>query len=337
MFMKTLFLILGLSLFLMSEARANRDSVGLKVQDGKTFIMHKVSKGEGMYGIARRYSVNVQKLQAANPDAVKNGLEPGQIVLVPYAGKSNAAASKSTNSAPKKDPKKPLRKTAAAPPPAGTATASAEKKPVYHTVASGETLYRIAQNHKVSVDDLKKWNKIPSTGISSGQKLVVGYSSAPVKETAVSKEQPAKKTASPTPSVAADGTDLQYKTTKYGDKIDRKYASDYDASQKKLAEKSVSGTEKKIIDESGKASAIDDGSLVSKKNLAMHRTAPPGTIIKLTNPMNGKSVFVTVVAQLPKDASDGDVAIKITKTAADTLGVLDKYFRVDMHYALDKQ
>ncbi len=46
----------------------------------------------------------------------------------------------------------------------------------YHRVKSGESLWLIAQRNKVSVDDLKKWNKSVrrSNTLQPGQKLIVG-------------------------------------------------------------------------------------------------------------------------------------------------------------------
>ena len=42
-----------------------------------------------------------------------------------------------------------------------------------HTVAKGETLYRISKQYGVSVQDLKDWNNLSGNIISIGQKLIV--------------------------------------------------------------------------------------------------------------------------------------------------------------------
>ena len=42
-----------------------------------------------------------------------------------------------------------------------------------HTVAKGETLYRISKDYGVSVQDLKEWNNLPDNTIHVGQKLIV--------------------------------------------------------------------------------------------------------------------------------------------------------------------
>jgi LysM repeat protein len=42
-----------------------------------------------------------------------------------------------------------------------------------HTVAKGETLYRISKEYGVSVQDLKAWNRLADNTIHVGQKLIV--------------------------------------------------------------------------------------------------------------------------------------------------------------------
>jgi hypothetical protein len=48
--------------------------------------------------------------------------------------------------------------------------------PVYHTVKEKEGLYRIGQSfNKVSVDQLKQWNRMKSDDVTIGSNLIVGY------------------------------------------------------------------------------------------------------------------------------------------------------------------
>ena len=49
-----------------------------------------------------------------------------------------------------------------------------EGKAQYHVIKRGETLFRIAKQHGVSVDQMKDWNNLRSNEISVGQKLVIG-------------------------------------------------------------------------------------------------------------------------------------------------------------------
>ena len=53
------------------------------------------------------------------------------------------------------------------------ATGTTKKK--WHTVKSGENLSKIASRYGLSVEELKKMNKLKSNYLKTGQKLIVGY------------------------------------------------------------------------------------------------------------------------------------------------------------------
>jgi rare lipoprotein A (peptidoglycan hydrolase) len=68
--------------------------------------------------------------------------------------------------------------------------------------------------------------------------------------------------------------------------------------------------------------------------IALHQTAPIGTIIKITNPMTQKSTFAKVVGKFAENESTKGVIILLTKTAAELLGALDKRFQVNLVYGV---
>jgi hypothetical protein len=47
--------------------------------------------------------------------------------------------------------------------------------PIYHNVKPGDTLFRVARQYGVQVDQIKEWNHLRDTIIEVGQKLIVGY------------------------------------------------------------------------------------------------------------------------------------------------------------------
>jgi len=73
-----------------------------------------------------------------------------------------------------------------APPPAPVVNEFEEEK-IYYTVRKGDSLGKIAQKYKVSVSQLKKWNKLKRDRINVGQKLVI-IRKQKVKPTADKKE-----------------------------------------------------------------------------------------------------------------------------------------------------
>jgi hypothetical protein len=46
-------------------------------------------------------------------------------------------------------------------------------KTLFHTVRSGETLYRISKKYKVKIEDIKTWNNLPDNNLKVGQDLVI--------------------------------------------------------------------------------------------------------------------------------------------------------------------
>lgn len=47
--------------------------------------------------------------------------------------------------------------------------------PIYHQVKPGESLFRVARQYGVRVDQLREWNHLRDSLIEVGQKLIVGY------------------------------------------------------------------------------------------------------------------------------------------------------------------
>ena len=52
--------------------------------------------------------------------------------------------------------------------------AGGTQSPAVHVVKPGETLYRISRQHGVTVEKVRKWNKLSDDIIEVGQKLIVG-------------------------------------------------------------------------------------------------------------------------------------------------------------------
>lgn len=135
----TLFLFaltLTVSISNASELAAG-DSIGVERVGDKTFILHKVTPQETLFGISRRYQVPVGEIQNAN-EVLKQGLKVGQTIRIPYIEK-NSIPSGST----------------------------------LHKVNPGETLFSISKKYGVTVDSLKQWNKLLGNDLSVGQALIV--------------------------------------------------------------------------------------------------------------------------------------------------------------------
>jgi LysM repeat protein len=66
-----------------------------------------------------------------------------------------------------------------------------------HIVSRGENLFRIAKNYNVSVDDLKKWNKLNTLTVKEGQKIYIGNPSEMMAQQDVEFSRPNKQIIKP--------------------------------------------------------------------------------------------------------------------------------------------
>ena len=109
------------------------------------YRQHTVSKGETISEIAQKYNVKPSAIYELNPDAV-NGIKYKTVLLIPTNTKKNKTVSTST-----------------------TASNLAEKT---HEVLPKETVYGIAKQSNISVEELYKLNPdLEKEGLKTGQKI----------------------------------------------------------------------------------------------------------------------------------------------------------------------
>jgi membrane-bound lytic murein transglycosylase D len=165
------------------------------------FREHVVRKGDTLGAIAKKYGTSSSQLTQANNLGKKPVLKIGQSLIIPMSGLTPppvATASKTS---------KPVVQTV-------QTVASTAAKAVLYTVRSGDTLSKIASRFNTTVDKLKAWNRLHSTKLAVGKKLVVS-----------------EPTAAPVPAAAAPSADTQkvVHQVKPGETLDR-IASTYKTS-----------------------------------------------------------------------------------------------------------
>ncbi len=373
--MITEIIIAGLSFF---QPQTQQDSLGIETVNGKTFVVHKVSEKETLYGISRRYGSTVDAVLEYNPTAA-SGLEIGQILKVPYTKPTPTTKSTSSGGgivhvvAPKETmfsiskaynvsmeeirqwnnlPDNNLsigqeltirkRNTAEV-----TATSSTNAKTNSdavvgekgtHVVAPKETMYSIARQYSITVDQLREWNNINGNDLKIGQALIVSKPSVTTSTVAVvvpDKPTEINKVTKTTEENTASDRTLSDKPSQETTTQVRPEQNNTTAKTEtvvsppiRITESIRSGDE---VSEGGLAELIE-GTEGNRKYLALHRTAPVGSILKVKNEMNNREVFVRVTGKLQDNALADKVVIKISKSAYDRLGAIDPRFRVQVTY-----
>jgi rare lipoprotein A (peptidoglycan hydrolase) len=84
------------------------------------------------------------------------------------------------------------------------------------------------------------------------------------------------------------------------------------------------------VTESGMGAPIDKSA--TDKYLALHKTAPVGTIMQVKNAGNGQSVYVRVIGKLPDTGENNSILVRLSPRAMQKLGTADSKFRVETSY-----
>lgn len=70
----------------------------------------------------------------------------------------------------------------------------------------------------------------------------------------------------------------------------------------------------------------------SGKYYALHNSAPRGTIVKVTNPLTGKSIYAKVLDAIPQLKANANLIIKLSDAAQDALGINQGRFYCELSY-----
>lgn len=351
---KLMFLIASLS----GELPA--DSIGVETINGQTFVVHRVEEKETLFAISRRYGTSVEAILQHNASA-GSGLEIGQILKVPY---TRSATQKPADGilhtvAPKEtlysisrayqvsmdDLKRwnnltdatlgigqqlVIKKSAAVavrtPQPVQNERPEPIARKGTHTVQPGQTLFSIAREYDLSIDQLRAWNDLQGNELKVGQTL---YLSQPERGAVTVRGEAAavvpEKTPAPQPAPAKRSPPANTASAERSTPVG---GTGQSAESIRISESLKNGDE---IVEAGLAELIE-GTEGNRKYLALHRTAPMGTILKIRNEMNNREVFVRVMGKLPDTAMTDKLIIKISRSAYDRLGAIDPRFRVEVTY-----
>jgi len=118
-----------------------------------------IKSGDSLIKISKKFNTSVSALQSAN-SLRGNGIRAGKTLMIPVA---TAPARHYAYSAAER-----LKRTQS------KSGSKSSKQKIHYTVKSGDSFWKIARKHNVSVSKLSKWNGMaPKDPIKIGQKLVI--------------------------------------------------------------------------------------------------------------------------------------------------------------------
>jgi len=295
--------------------------------------VHTIAKGQTLSSVARQYGVSIADIQKANPGLDADKISIGQKIKIPGAAKSSANTPAVSS---------------------GNKVASSTNKTVAtHTVVKGETGYAICKKYGITLDQLKSWNNMSDNNFKIGQVLQVTapkgemtLSTKPVKQTISTSTSSTQSVVAPVTHTTVKPTDedvtdptihrADVRNTEAQHNMSQAEASSiYNmnevanlpmqdqfaayGSNANLTKRSIKGVANSLPD-------ANDGA----PTVALYSGCPIGSILKVRNLMNNKTIYVKVVGKLPDADQSKDISVKISGSAAKALGALDERFLTEV-------
>jgi LysM repeat protein len=310
------------------------------------YLVHTVAAKDNWYSIGRLYNLSPKELSPFNDLPMEKPLEIGQQLRIPLKPANFSQDNQKE--------------------------ADEVFVPVYYVVKEREWMYRISQNNnKVPIEKLEQWNNLTNYDIKPGLEVIVGYLKVKSSQSALASQSTSVRTSSPvgkttepaqksTVPVVISKTDdkaidqakqkpqdvVKTEPAKVETKVEDKALTESKAVEKTEIKPVVSapmtdnkgGFFKNQYGETGKGTSGAAGVFRSTsgwqdgKYYALMNNIPVGTIIKVANPSNGKTVYAKVLGGLPDMKESVGLALRISDAAATELGLAANKFPVNVRY-----
>lgn len=266
-------------------------SFGLFAQTNMT--IHQVEPGQTLYFISKKYDLSIAELRANNPEIGDDLIiKPGQALQIVL--------------------KKPVVK-------------AVDTDYKVHVVQSKETLFSISKQYGIKVDDLIQMNNLSNPNISVGQELRV--QKLTVDKNALFEQgnnSTAKTPSTPTTKEQVVKVDAAVVDAKENVGIAQIEVNNEDVALYKQLFDSYNKKENTLKKDKGIGNYLEGTS--SGAYLAMVNNIPAGQIVKLRNLMNNKVIYLKVVGSVPEKDAEKNISIKISKSAALDLNIIEERF-----------
>ncbi|HEU5051685.1 MAG TPA: LysM peptidoglycan-binding domain-containing protein [Hanamia sp.] len=313
------------------------------------YVEHTVTPKENFYSVGRMFNVSPKEIATYNHLHFASGLNIGQHLKIPLT-KNNFTQQE-------------------------VAQANEALIPVYHTVTSGETLYRLGVNYnKVSLASLKQWNHLTSDALSVGTPVIIGFLKVDKAQSPLANEQPVSITPAPVQDqpqqtqvekqpetkpeppqspvhVAQTNTTGSQNSTSSSNSIPATTSTNENNIQpptqsnitpvantdgkgyfKNLYERQISMAA--TTSKTGTAGVFKSTSgWQDGKFYCFSNDAVAGSILKIINNANGKSVFAKVLDAIPDISQNDGLITVVSNAAAQELGAGEDKFDCTVTFA----
>ncbi|MBL7745768.1 MAG: LysM peptidoglycan-binding domain-containing protein [Chitinophagaceae bacterium] len=328
--MKNLLPVLLISIAWTGISYSQQGQLIIKGGSKGLHLDHTVVAKEGFFSIGRTYNVHPKHLASYNDLDINKGLNIGQTIHIPLTD---------TNFSQQ----------------AGKGT------PVYYRVGDKEGLMKVSNaNNGVKLQSLRDWNKLSNDNIKSGSKLIVGFL-VPAEQTSVVTAEPAKEDAKKVieeKAVTKKETEPEKTVVKAEEKKPEPEVSKPVVKEEpKKAQPATVKQQPVTTNMSGqgyfkahfdlqvkqkpvsKTETVTSGifkttyGLQEAKYYMLTDGVPPGTIIRIINPENNKTIYAKVLGEMSGIRQNKGLDIRISDAAAATLGITDlEKFIVKINY-----
>lgn len=307
--MKRIFLLVMATLFSMSFLFAQGGELLVRSSSKGLYLEHTVVAKENFYSIGRLYNVKPKEIAAFNGLDMTKGLGIGQALQIPLT-------------------------------PGNFSQTGNKGAPVYYSVGEKEVLRRVsANNNKVAVENLRKWNNLSNDNVSAGSELIVGFLvGSEIKNTIAkndSKKDEKKKKKEEKDKTANDEKEPEINVIKTDKKSEPQEVKRVETVRENQMAPSEAGYFKTHFEQQIKTYPVTKDQTVTSgifktasgwqdaKYYALMDKIEPGTIIKVINPINNKTIYAKVLGEMSGIRQNQGLNIRISNAAASALEIAE--------------
>jgi len=315
------------ALFLLTSSFSQSADLIINSGPKGLYLTHKVAAKEGLFPLGRMYNVHPRHIANFNGIDFNKGLAIGQKINIPL---SDTNFKQTVN----------------------------KGVPIYYKATEKESLANISVKNKVQTSTLRGWNNLSIDNVSAGTKLIIGFlitnelqdrvvtitPKTLVVEESVSNVKKAEEQKKQIEPEIVKEADVKNKETKKVEPEEKKIDTPVVKEESKKTEPLIvkqpetinndgTGYFKNNFYQQVKTSPITKDQTVTSsifktisgwqdgKYYLLINGVEPGTIVKITNPSNSKTIFAKVLYAMDKIRENQGVDIRISDAAASTLAI----------------